>query len=108
MSDQELRQLVEKIVEQVMSRLAQDDELAGIFKKDKPAGQWAGTCSSYRGGEEKSPIVEPAVTKRLYTEKDILEIAKRGAKELVVVKKTIITPAARDAAAQKGVVIKLV
>lgn len=104
MSEQELRLLVEKIVEQVMSRLANDAELSALLQKEKPTAQWARTCSSYR--EEPQSSAKPLATKRLYTESDILELAKRGEKELVVGKKTIITPAARDAAAMKGLAIK--
>jgi hypothetical protein len=110
----DLRDLVEKIVAQVLSRLEQDAEFSELLQKKKSAGnaapQWVKTCTSYRGGdalEKKSLVVTTPAAKRLYTERDILDLIKQGQKELVVDKKTILTPAARDAAAQKGIVIRV-
>jgi hypothetical protein len=115
MSSQELEKLVEKIVLQVMQRIQSDKELSK-FVKAEPApekNQWARTCSSYREEEKpaapeaKADIKKQAVsTKKLYTENDILELAKNGQKTLVIAKKTIITPAARDAAKLKGIDIR--
>lgn len=113
MSEQELEQLVEKIVMRVLQRIQADEELSNRLVIEDAAGKesWARTCSSYRteaaadnkeGGESNftSPI------KRLYTESDILEFAKTGQKSLAVARTTLITPAARDAAKRKGIEIK--
>jgi hypothetical protein len=115
MSADDLRLLVEKIVAKVLSRLEQDDEFSELLRQNQPVEknqpQWARTCSSYRGqdAQEIKPLkssLQPP--KRLYTEKDILELVKLGQKELVVNKKTVLTPAARDAAERTGVVIQIV
>ena len=114
MAEQDLQQLVEKIVKRVMARFEADPELAQHLKKhtDSNKETWARTCSSYRGDEtgvdqeQSFQQTTPATSKKLYTERDILELAKSGKTLLVVNPKTIITPAARDAAERKGIEIK--
>lgn len=115
MSSQELEKLVEKIVLQVMQRIQSDEELSRFVKAEATPNknQWARTCSSYRdeetpvAAEPKAEIQKQGVSaKKLYTENDILELAKSGQSTLVVTKKTIVTPAARDAAKLKGIDIR--
>ncbi len=119
MSDSDFAQLVEKIVTRVMQRIQADDQLAALVKsKDIDKTKWARTCSTYRHEDDKSespkpmkPVVPvndkpPAPSKKLYTERDIVELAKAGHKELVISKGTILTPSAKDAAAGKGIVLK--
>ena len=108
----DLRVLVEKIVAEVLNRLQQDSDFSERLQKNKlpvnSAPQWARTCTSCRSDtSEKSPIAAVQSLKRLYTERDILDLIKQGHKELVVDKKTILTPAARDAAARQGLVIQI-
>jgi hypothetical protein len=114
MSTDNLRVLVEKIVAEVLNRLEKDSEFSELLRKNQPIKknqpQWARTCSSYRGQDapdDKPNSAASSSSKRLYTEKDIWELAKHGQKELIVDKKTLLTPAARDAAAMKGLVIKI-
>lgn len=109
----DLRVLVERIVEKVLSRLEQDADFSELLRTNKSAEngapQWVRTCTSYRQDAPEGKPIKAALlsSKRLYTEKDILELVKHGRKELVVDKKTIVTPAARDAAARKGLVIQI-
>ena len=113
MSPTELERLVDKIVHAVVQRIEQDEALAPLLKKQNPAvstkqTSWARTCSSYRETPKEKVSASPQVsvsTKKLYTERDILEMAKNGQSSLVVSKQTIITPAARDAAKLKDITI---
>lgn len=120
MSEQELAHLVEKIVLQVMQRIQSDEQLAALVKdQDIDKSKWARTCSTYRHEETKNEVVlaaeKPAPveykvktpSKKLYTERDILELAKAGEKVLVITKQTILTPSAKDAAKSKGLEIKV-
>jgi hypothetical protein len=109
----DLRVLVEKIVAEVMNRLQQDAEFSQRLQKNKPAindkPQWARTCTSYRSdtSASKTPVAAAPAKKRLFSERDILDLIKQGHKELLVDKNTILTPAAHDAAASKGLVIRI-
>ncbi|MBN1480313.1 hypothetical protein EH223_20195 [candidate division KSB1 bacterium] len=115
MSEQDLEQLVEKIILRVLQRIQADEELSKLLKIDDASGKdsWARTCASYRPEasaahpevEQKNTLAAPE--KKLYTENDILEFAKSGQKLLLVAQKTLITPAARDAAKRKGIKIKV-
>ncbi len=123
MSPTELERLVDKIVHAVVQRIEQDEELAPLLGKQSPAvstnqsttastkqTSWARTCSSYRETPKERVSASPKVsvsTKKLYTERDILEMAKNGQSSLVVSKQTIITPAARDAAKLKDITITI-
>ena len=119
MSEQDLAHLVEKIVLRVMERVQADDQLAPLIKQaDIDKSKWARTCSTYRHEETSTApkpsvqsvkIVEnvPTASKKLYTERDIIELANAGQKTLVVTKKTILTPSAKDAAKAKGIEIKV-
>lgn len=109
MTEHDLYQLVENIVAKVLERLEKDPEFAAYFpeKNAAPSAQWVRTCSTFRAdGAQPASAVHPE--KRLYCEGDIIELIRAGNKELVVSRKTIITPAARDAAAQKGLTIRII
>lgn len=109
MTEHDLYQLVENIVAKVLERLEKDPEFAAYLpeKNAAPSAQWVRTCSTFRAdGAQPAPAVHPE--KRLYCERDIIELIRAGNKELVVSRKTIITPAARDAAAQKGLTIRII
>ena len=109
MSAQELEQMVEKIVLRVMQRIQSDDSLAPLVKSETKSekNQWVRTCSTYRD-QQSVDVPQPRTelgennsqvsNKKLYTESDIIDLAKSGQTSLRVTKKTIITPAAQDAA----------
>ncbi len=99
MSAQELQELVEKIVQRVMQRIESDAELSRFIKTDEQ-----NAAPNTDAITEARPPQAPK--KKLYTESDILTLAKEGYKELVVAKTTIITPAAQDAAKLKGIEIR--
>ncbi len=102
MSALELQQLVEKIVQRVMQRIEDDAELSRLIKSDEQKASVKATAA----GKVAAGTTSSAADKRLYTESDILALAKQGVGELVVAGKTIITPAARDAAKLKGIEIR--
>ncbi len=106
---EDLRALVEKIVAEVMRRIERDPELSPMLRREtaEPKPQWARTCSAYRK-EESAPVTTlPKPVKRLYCESDIHELLRSGISLLEIDKKTILTPAARDAAAAKGLTIRV-
>jgi Ulp1 family protease len=120
MSEQDLVHLVEKIVLRVMERLQADDQLASLIKDSNiDKSKWARTCSTYRHEETTTApnkaveIKTPAVnkvhvtSKKLYTERDMIELANAGHKVLLITKQTILTPSAKDAAKAKGIEIKV-
>ncbi len=120
MSEQELARLVEKIVIRVMERMTSDENLASLIKDENiDKDKWARTCSTYRHTNataapshtiSSEPPIENKVeiaSKKLYTERDIVELAKAGQKTLVVTRNTILTPSAKDAAASKGIKINV-
>ncbi|MBN1559516.1 hypothetical protein JW998_04660 [candidate division KSB1 bacterium] len=112
MSEQELQQLVEKIVQRVLQRVAADPELAHYLKKETAPASSMPTSPGYQQREAAAEELASendriAPIKRLYTEDDIRELAKGGEKKLVITKKIIVTPAARDAARVMGIEIKV-
>ncbi|MBN1464509.1 hypothetical protein JXA02_02020 [candidate division KSB1 bacterium] len=112
MPEQDLQQLVEKIVQRVLQRVAADPELSQHLKKGAAptsnmptiAGQQPGATAAEELASENDRI---ALMKKLYTEDDIRALAKGGEKRLVITRKTIVTPAARDAARMMGIEIKV-
>ncbi|RPI00683.1 MAG: hypothetical protein EHM72_08505 [Calditrichaeota bacterium] len=111
MTENELKNTVEHIVALVLKRLERDPELAKLIVSPKDpdastqAPQWARTCTSYHPSKPQSSgqLHQKSDEKRLYTESDILELARNGVKQLTIQPKTIMTPAARDVAQAKGI-----
>jgi hypothetical protein len=103
MTAQELHEIVENIVSRVMQRIERDSELIHLIDVSKSganfssaSGQSSDQSSSHSGVAQKQE-------KKLYVERDILELARKGGKVLVVSNKTIFTPSALDAARKKGI-----
>lgn len=115
MSPDEMERLVDKIVHAVLQRIEQDPDLAPLLKResnlssDSTPKEWARTCTSYREKSSAAPDspspTEKISDKKLFTERDILNLAKSGQTTLRVMKTSIITPAAQDVAKLKGITI---
>lgn len=111
MSENELKNIVENIVTIVLKRLESDPELAKLFSSPKHSEtttfsqQWARTCTSDYLSKPQPKVQHSQMggEKRLYTEMDMLELGRNGIKQLIVQPRTIITPAARDAAHARGI-----
>lgn len=103
MTPQELQKMVEEIVVQVMQRIENDAVLRQYFHLEQAGDDAVDFTATNSATTNKNIPIESQ--KKLYTERDILELARRGRKMLTVSKKTIITPSAIDAARAKGVTI---
>jgi len=94
----ELEKLVHDIVQEVLRRIENDPRLAAAIRGSRQQIQkskYTATCS------QQAAMLH--AQKKLYNERDILTLAKQGVTEIKLEKKTIITPAARDAARAKGI-----
>lgn len=98
MNSIELEKLVQEIVQEVLRRIENDPRLSAAIRgsqQQTQKSQYTATCS------QQAAMLHSQ--KKLYNERDILTLAKQGVTEIKLEKKTIITPAARDAARNKGI-----
>ena len=103
MTAQELHEMVENIVSRVMQRIERDSELIHLIGVKKSVANFS-SASGQSSNQSLSPAgLAQKQEKKLYVERDILELARKGGKVLVVSKKTIFTPSALDAAREKGI-----
>lgn len=98
MNSIELEKLVREIVEEVLRRIQNDPNLSATVRMAQgplQKSKYAATCT------QQAAMLRSR--KKLYNEQNVLELAKQGVTEIRIETKTIVTPAARDAARDKGV-----